>query len=1106
MKKLLLTLVTAVIASFAVAQIPVVTSMEELLAIEKGTQVEYRDLVPFVKEVDYGYYVSKEYFLPDQNTPLLCDNVYTGIAKYTVVGALSNEGFTVDSIVSVARFETVKGLLDFNYYGKNADILARSERISCGGSALITAIVGNYAFMMAGEGYESASFVMQVPDGAWINYEGCQIEGFDGVYHSSVYNEEYELEKGALYVMDASITYMPAVSYDNPISYVTAEDFSYVSAASPIRLAPGAVIVERDGAFYAQIPNPYEEGATQEMRISSLSVDLAQYKDAPTTVYLAGVYDVSVVNDYNSIIVTTTLDTKISCYNISEFVDKADHNEWEIPYSIEQPVLVTAMDAENGVLIVQDEYAAMVVDFGTEVEGVLDNIKVGDMIQGIAGLVQFVGWGTVPGICAYELDYTEGYDVNVFCEPVVLSSNNPITPMLTVTVEDIANEYESASMNGNVCKIAPKVVRLLDVKVYEEDGSYYMAQGESVIELSKKVWENIEFFERNNVEGIADFMLLNPNNVYQIYPYKVTDASKVPVVTTPEELKQYEGVPVVFNNMQVVAVGDNWMTEYFLTDMETRVIGVDFSSKMNATGIYQSGEFTILGINEMLGFASFQDLDNYSYVDAGALSNAYEIYGEMTVTNVSDDAVFIQYPSYNGFAGLAVVGLEGDYKIGDVITSIKGIYSPVSGDYDENWNMVVYRGAYFTATDNSLVKVVGSAAVKYGEKVSANNLEYNAYYYGGGAVKLVCNGGTVVKENDAYFYVEMVESYNGETDSYDMVEYRVPITSENLDLESYLTTEAINQIWLGVFDYKNTTETSFVVYVHATQDPYTYYENIAALLANDEVDYDAIATLKNPVTVTYVAVTSYDAKIFVQDETGAICVNYNYPSTVEKIKVGSHIVNLKGHASWDGGSAPRLNGAGDKDDYAIEISENGPAIDPREVTLAELNVEANAAMYDFITPKTYANNLVVVKNVVLTEGLDMYGEMWPCLVQGTDTLWVPKNFADVNEVEAGVAYDITGIVDWYLLNYSNLYTIAPRSTEDVRKAGIENVVVDANIYVANNVVYANDAVELSVYDINGRMVANVNADNVNVNGLANGVYVVRAIYADGAVAVAKVVR
>ena len=141
-------------------------------------------------------------------------------------------------------------------------------------------------------------------------------------------------------------------------------------------------------------------------------------------------------------------------------------------------------------------------------------------------------------------------------------------------------------------------------------------------------------------------------------------------------------------------------------------------------------------------------------------------------------------------------------------------------------------------------------------------------------------------------------------------------------------------------------------------------------------------------------------------------------------------------------------------------------------------------------------------------GVNEYGEEWPCLVQGTDTLFVVNNFAETWGVEAGKTYDIVGIVDGGYINYSNLYTIQPRSVEDIDNAGVVGVEAANNgIYLnAANQVVAEGAVAVVVYDLNGRTVAAANAAVVDAETLAQGVYVVRATYADGEVKTAKVVR
>ena len=136
-------------------------------------------------------------------------------------------------------------------------------------------------------------------------------------------------------------------------------------------------------------------------------------------------------------------------------------------------------------------------------------------------------------------------------------------------------------------------------------------------------------------------------------------------------------------------------------------------------------------------------------------------------------------------------------------------------------------------------------------------------------------------------------------------------------------------------------------------------------------------------------------------------------------------------------------------------------------------------------------------------GVDAYGEEWPCLTQGEDVLFVVKNFAELFAVEEGQTFDMIGVVDYRRMNLSNLFTIQPRSAADFTAAAVEGVeVANGGIYLdAAYQVVAPGAVAVAIYDVNGRQVGTTDAA-----GLAEGVYVVRATYADGAVVAAKVVR
>ena len=134
---------------------------------------------------------------------------------------------------------------------------------------------------------------------------------------------------------------------------------------------------------------------------------------------------------------------------------------------------------------------------------------------------------------------------------------------------------------------------------------------------------------------------------------------------------------------------------------------------------------------------------------------------------------------------------------------------------------------------------------------------------------------------------------------------------------------------------------------------------------------------------------------------------------------------------------------------------------------------------------------------------DSWGDEWPAIFQGEASLLVTRAFAEAFGVTEGQEFDLVGVVDNCRMNPHYIYTVMPRTKEDVAPASVEGIEAENNnIYLdANYNVVAPGAVAVALYDVNGRQVGTTSAA-----GLAEGVYVVRATYADGAVVAAKVVR
>lgn len=1128
MKKLLLTLVAAMIAfcSFA-EELPLVKSMEELTALPEETRVEFKDLVPVIKQVESWAGMIDTYYLPDSVTPIFWPiEVYgdvlnnleaSGFRQFTPVGKLTYTAddelqFEVDSIVSVAKINDILDMFTFAQNEANNPIFERSTKLTVGGSAQITAMSGDYAYMYATDGKSihlgGKSFYFAVKRNNPYTYFGSvgdKYGEFSGRFYPMVKDSMNNVVKAACFELGEDV-WGYQTAWGLPITYRTQPyiDPDPNLIGMPMRFEPGVKVIEKDSLPYAVLY--LSEVDSQLVRLTSAGLDVEQLKDSVIEGYLAGVLDAGIFSDTISLAVTNILDTITQCSSLSDFKNKANYSEMEIPYLIDAPLLVTGVNKLSYAhyVVVQDDYTAAVLNlYGMpDPDSIICNIAPGDTIIGVCGLAMPLNQALLSIKCM-------NYDDEVLADIKVVSSNNEIKPMREATVADILNEdktiNEKAGVDPNfLAAIAPKTVRLLDVAIfYNEDSTEcYMAQAGDTLELSARIWKEVETYDRNIVVGIADYRVLNSNYIYQVYPIEVTDYENLPVVNTPDSLPNYEGELVQFVGMEVVKVAGEyaWQTTYCLTDLETLVDGISYETRMNVIGMYENGTFTVMDIQEVLGFASIAGMEAYVSANKDAAETAFNIYGSMTVTYAEGNNVFVQYPdNYGSMEGTVLMGLDGEYAIGDSLSNVKGIYTPM--DITHGMEFVVNRGSYFTVTDEENIKVGGKGQVNYGDAIVFPYLESSANVYAGAAVLVMCEGGEVVKENDQFYYCEISYKWNFDTDAEDTVLMKYQIASRNTDLEYYVGKEELEVYWQGVWNYKNLNDSVKVLYIDTEYDPYVYFENIAELMASEEMNRNQIALLKNPVAVTHTSTVSSVA-IFIEDTTDAVCLILQDYEIPEGIEAGVTLVNVKGEFNREEGRAPRLFGYGKKEDYPLEVSDDTAAlvIEPELVTLADLFI-AQAE-----SPFSYVSHLVTVEKVVLAEGPDEYGDTLPCLVQGVDTMFVPRSFADDYEVEEGVEYNITGIVDYALASYMEMYTIAPIEVIESAIAGVQNVERNARIFVANGIVFAEEAVEVAVYDINGRLVAGAKADNVNVQGLVGGVYIVRAVYADETTAVVKVVR
>ena len=1172
MRKFLLTLATVFVAVMAMAQdYPVVTTVEELNALDDSTMVEFQDIKVVTIEEDMGYYVQTTYCLSDGTTQI-GGNIYPVPAQFSAIGfvhtATNWDGttyreFYVEELTNVSAFNSLGELLNFAARENYAEIVKNSPSIKAkSGNVIVTHVYNDYVFFytIVSQGYYNdyiySAFKIAGASNNWDCFIGAELmpnNGWFGTFTPTVaeYDEDWNLVSytGSYFELAENCIFW-STNFD-PISimYNSASpsdvNSGYLREAQALRFPSGGTFTANDGKYYYEMNytvEQYVEGQgwvdvpqTASMEIASNNIDLSQYVGTTSEDFLGGVWDKAITGDSERFLLTEMISSVARYDNIAELLKKGEQYEEEIITAFNNPLQVTYKYDDGQykfVLIVADESGAFALDYSEAVafdnEGnptadyvALQAIQVGDYISDVKGFPQYYFGNSAPRLYGSVMDWST-YETTTYL-PTVVSSGSEVKPTMTVTVGDMLNEWSDCQQNSSTPKIASKVVRLLDVQVVDtlDQWGYditYLVQGTDSMELSNLWGEdkmNFQTFERNNMVGIADYCIINGNYIYQFMPLSqeyITDASLVPEITDLAELPNYEGTPVILKNAEIKAVIEGWYADYYLQDGETFAYGLNACGKYDLLGLYETSEygnsFTVLEVKAVYGFASIGDIATYTQLVPEAAGTEYDVYGEMIVTHVDGENAFVQYDFINSWGGKEaqgsmVIGLN-NAKQGDIIKDIKGVASPCDYYQDANYNYVVDRGAYFTMSEGVEVTVVSSDnAIPYSQAQDVTRIYGSAPTYQATAISVKASS-DLLEDGGRYYLQEEAYTYDEEWNAIP-VTYTIELVSNTVDLSALVGTTP-EDLYVGVLDFKNTTAEDVKMYVHAMKSTNTEYQTIREILeAGPNGDYSLTVSLANPAVITYISYSEYDGTVIVQDETAGIMLSMTSGEGLEDLKVGDAITGVKGCATWSDGYTPYL-GAYDQDDWSnytftVVSSENNVAA--KEVTVAQLNEEERAAVEEYATPVTYVSNLVLLRNVTYTTAVDPYGDEWPCLKQGEDVLFVVKDFAEKYGVVEGQEFDVIGVVDYRRLNYSNLYTIHPRSAADIHAAGVEGVELNnGRIYLdAAYQVVAEGAVEVAIYDVNGRLVGTDNAA-----GLAKGVYVVRATYADGAVKTAKVVR
>lgn len=499
------------------------------------------------------------------------------------------------------------------------------------------------------------------------------------------------------------------------------------------------------------------------------------------------------------------------------------------------------------------------------------------------------------------------------------------------------------------------------------------------------------------------------------------DETSLPEVTTMEEvisaLGDNDSVQVLFRNLEPIFVKKSLYIDTYMPDGKTLMsIRYACPAKFDAIGTYRFVEdyngyrFSVDSIVDVFDFQNLEYLTNYyEQTKSENALKAINITKPVTITAVDGANVFVQYQDLdrNYHGDLLVINGEHSLAIGDKVDAFAVKYNVASKLPLTDTTFAIIRNDFFAVEATSLGTITNGNSIRYSMINSIANLSiHNAK-----AIQLPV-GGSLTKENDKFIY-----SFG---------ENSVELKSTIVDLEQYVG-KTIEEAIKGVVDNCNTADHSNAFFVNEIKAIDTNYSTIAEWIEAAQNGLTA-GSLKNPVNVSLSVYQSYKSFVFIEDETAAICLNFG-DFKDNPIQTGHIISGVEGNLSILNSAnniiAPTITMA-IADTAKIQIIDS-LAINPIDVTIADLKADEQAIANGQISQ--FANKLVRLNGV--KKAKKFYGRTY-YLTQGTDTL--SFNQSTFNKFWSQIdtlQMTIVGVVDYKTINSAQLYSIYPRSVEDI---------------------------------------------------------------------------
>lgn len=640
------------------------------------------------------------------------------------------------------------------------------------------------------------------------------------------------------------------------------------------------------------------------------------------------------------------------------------------------------------------------------------------------------------------------------------------------------------------------------ILIEDETGYLYIKNsmlsefGSSEVRTNMQITEIIGTFYSATEEDMSHINVTSRN----IPKIKITNSDATFSLTdiTVEELTsnplKYECQPVRLSDIKVINNGYS----YSIGNEEksiTLVAGWDVQIPTRGTfeGYY--------GNNGTLGFiipsakhvtaTAYNTLSDIKNAYESSSPNALEIEEAMLVNHIrtnSDGSALIyaqQTDIYQTTVGIVLKiedynNLSNTINVGDSIKGIKGVYSAFTADDD---NKVIGSTMTITTDNAKSIKTINK-----NNQLNFTQIDDLEYIIGWGlknyeALLAVTPKGKIEKKDidgKSKHTLQINDKY---------------IIIEGVDCSKF---EGENVAVVGTIDAGliNSGETSIILSsekdILATA--YTFNTIKEMIDAGQPLATGVTYTLSNNVIVTHVYSWKVDKLnvygVFVQDETGGL---YIQSQSKFDFVAGDLINGISGTYHTYEYAAPYLDLKSTTTLQKIS-SNNLNSINYEEVTMATLASN----------PDKYASQIVKITKVGHgTREVSNYGETEKqnYLYQDKDTM--------IYEIWNYTLYDLNNIIGVFDYGSYRSFSIIPLSQSHIEQyveSSIDNQTISNNIFIQNEMIFAKDAIKINLYDINGKILTSSNNDKICINNLNHGIYIVRAIYANGNISTSKIIK